>query len=301
VRITVVTAVLLGGVATQLANARQRADLALPHAVNVGVVQHQFLRRSPTWGDRRLGATIWYPSSRTGRSPAHAIVYSHGGCGGAPQAIAPLANALAAAGFVFVQFPHPGSADTDCATDGERYARALLERPADIAFVLDSLSTLMASRATQLFDLSVTFDGVGVIGHSQGAQAALLAGADDSRVAAILAISPSIAHPDTPAAVWSAVRREKAPVMLLHGGLDATWPSEGVERAFAALPSDVPRAYLEVAGMGHTPSGRDQLALVVRYASALFRYYLDHDAAARGDLMPSKAPPNVKFTSVRFP
>jgi predicted dienelactone hydrolase len=203
------------------------------------------------------------------------IVYSHGGCGGSPRSIAPLAEALAAAGFVFVQFPHPGSTTDDCAADGERYARALLERPGDISFVLDSLASVVPSNT----------GAVGVIGHSQGAQAALLAAEHDPRIAAVMAISPSIAHPDTPPAVWNAVRREKVPVMLLHGRLDDQWTSDGVQRAYDALPPNLPRAFLEIDGMGHTP-GREQLPIVIRDATALFRYYLNHDPAAR-DLLPS--------------
>jgi predicted dienelactone hydrolase len=279
---------------------RQRGGDAFAHDPVVGIVRHQFVRHSDSWGDRRLDATIWYPAA-AGTPPSHVIVYSHGGCGGSPQAIAPLANALAAAGFVFVQFPHPGSTADDCATDGERYARALLERPGDIGFVLDSLMTMMASSTTRLFDARIAFDAVGLIGHSQGAQAALLTAAGDPRVAAVLAISPSIAHPDTPPVVWDAVRRDRAPVMLLHGSLDESWPSDGVLRAFDALPADVPRAYLEVARMGHTPSGRDQLALIIRYATTLFRYYVNHESGARDDLMPSAAPPGVTFKSSRFP
>ena len=89
----------------------------------VGVSQQTFVRQSATWGSRTLAATIWYPAAGKagtlsqramiaatpgqGRFPL--VVYSHGGCGGSPKAIEPVALPIASSGFVFLQFPHPGS------------------------------------------------------------------------------------------------------------------------------------------------------------------------------------------------
>ena len=64
-------------------------------------------------------------------------------------------------------------------------------------------------------------------------------------------------------------------------------------RAFDSLPADSPRAYLEVAAMGHTASSPDDVALIVRNASGLFRYCLQHDKTASGVLERSAAPANV--------
>jgi pimeloyl-ACP methyl ester carboxylesterase len=125
--------------------------------------------------------------------------------------------------------------------------------------------------------------------------------AKDSRVRAALSISPSVAHPDTPAAVWQAVAKARAPVMILHGSRDALWASDGPLNAYDALPRDVPRAYLEVQGMGHTPSTADDIAVVLRYATAFFRYYLLGDVVAAAALAPGAAPANVAFRSSRFP
>jgi hypothetical protein len=43
------------------------------------------------------------------------------------------------------------------------------------------------------------------------------------------------------------------------------------------------------------------VALIVRYASGFFRYYLQQDRTASGVLEPSAAPANVSMKSVRFP
>ena len=68
---------------------------------------------------------------------------------------------------------HPGSAGDDCAANGERYRRALLERAGDITAVLDRLSVLATTPSWRLHGV-VDGGQAGVIGHSQGAQAALM-------------------------------------------------------------------------------------------------------------------------------
>jgi pimeloyl-ACP methyl ester carboxylesterase len=228
------------------------------------------------------------------------IVYSHGGCGGSPQAIDPIATAIARTGFVFVQFPHPGSTADDCVSEGERYARGLLERPDDIVYVLDALGQLNDGIAWRLHGV-VDSHRVGIIGHSQGGQTALMMSSRDSRVKATLSLSPSVAHPDTPAAVWQAITMAHAPAMIMHGTRDAIWTSDGPLRAYNSLPSDVPRAYLEIDGMGHTPSTADDVKTVLHYAIAFFRYFVRGDSSARGALVPTATPANVSFRSSRFP
>jgi dienelactone hydrolase len=280
----------------------------------VGVETDSFDRQSPTWGVRHLAATVWYPAAGerpAGRSsiadappsdwgPFPVIVYSHGGCGGSPQAIAPIATAIARTGFVFVQFPHPGSTTDDCASDGERYVRGLLERPEDIVHVLDGLGRLSRDASWRLHGI-VNSDRTGIIGHSQGAQTALMMPARDSRVKATLSISPSVAHQDTPAAVWRAISLAHVPVMIMHGTRDAVWTSDGPLKAYEALPSEVPRAYVEIAGMGHTPATPDEVAVVLRYATAFFRFYVQGDPTAGAALARGAAPPSVSIRSSRFP
>jgi predicted dienelactone hydrolase len=283
-------------------------------SVPVGVLTHLMTRDSASWGRRQLRTTIWYPAQTenanagdpitnaapSNRGPFPIVVYSHGGCGGSPQAIAPIAIPLAGAGFAVVQFPHPGSTADDCVSDGPRYTQALLERPDDILSVIDSLKTLDADSSWPLRGVLDT-GRVGILGHSQGGQTALMMPSRDTRVAAVLSISPSVAHPDAPPAIWEAIASVHVPVMIIRGARDAMWTSAGPLRAFDSLPADTPRAYLEVAAMGHTPSSPDEVAFIVRYASGLFRYYLQHDRTARGALEPSAAPAGVSMKSVRFP
>jgi predicted dienelactone hydrolase len=281
---------------------------------SVGVVTHAFDRQSSTWGVRHLAATIWYPAAfersearsatvdaqPSDRGPFPVIVYSHGGCGGSPQSIAPIAMSIARTGFVFVQFPHPGSMTDDCASDGERYVQGLLERPQDIVSVLDELAQLNGSPSWRLHGILDTHRA-GVIGHSQGAQTALMMPATDSRVKVTLAISPSVAHQDTPADVWRAIRVAHAPVMIMHGANDAAWTSEGPLKAYDSLPVVTPRAYIEITGMGHTPTTPAEITIVLRYATALFRFYLLGDRDAGATLASSAAPSSVSMRSSRFP
>jgi dienelactone hydrolase len=228
------------------------------------------------------------------------IVYSHGGCGGSPQAIAPIAISIARAGFVFVQFPHPGSTTDDCAADGERYVQGLLERPHDIVSVLDELGKLSSDASWRLHGV-VNSHRAGIIGHSQGGQTALMMPAMDSRVKAMLSISPSVAHQDTPAAVWEAISMARVPAMIMHGTNDGAWTSDGPLKAYESLADELPHAYLEITGMGHTPTAPAEVAIVLRYATAFFRFYVQGDRAAGAALVPGAAPPSVSMRSSRFP
>jgi predicted dienelactone hydrolase len=280
----------------------------------VGISQQTFVRRSATWGSRTLAATIWYPAAgkagppsqraitdappRQGRFPL--VVYSHGGCGGSAKAIEPVALSIASSGFVFLQFPHPGSTADDCVSGGERYTQALLERPDDIVHVVNELERLNDDILWHLHDIVET-SRIGIIGHSQGGQTALMMPARDPRVRAVLSLSPSVAHPDSPPALWQAISSARVPVMIVHGKLDTQWTSEGPLKAYDSIPSDTPRAYLELNGMGHTPSTPDDVALIIRYARALFQLYLRGDEAASELLDPSSAPPNVSFKSSHLP
>jgi len=110
---------------TALLPNQQRSAVAieLPRSdAPVGVVTHSLDRQSAAWRTWHLAA-IWYPvggeplaarstlpdAPPSGRGPFPILVYSHGGCGGSPQAMAPIATSIARAGFVFVQIPHPGA------------------------------------------------------------------------------------------------------------------------------------------------------------------------------------------------
>jgi pimeloyl-ACP methyl ester carboxylesterase len=125
--------------------------------------------------------------------------------------------------------------------------------------------------------------------------------AKDRRVRATLALSPSIAHPDTPTAVWQAISAIDAPVMIIHGTRDAQWTSDGPLRVYDALPFGIPRAYVEIDGMGHTPTSADDAALVLRYATAFFRYYLRDDREVAVALFGTVPPPRVSLRTSRFP
>jgi pimeloyl-ACP methyl ester carboxylesterase len=300
IRASVMIAILCSG----LQITSSKASPATRYAV--GVLQRTFVRESPVWGPRTLRATIWYPAidaadaSRAivnalpaeGRFPV--VVYSHGGCGGAAKAVEPVALPIVSNGFVFVQFPHPGSTSDDCVSGGERYTRALLERPDDIVDIVNELKRLNDDLSWPLHG-RVETSLVGIIGHSQGGQTALMMPARDPRVRATFSLSPSVAHPDSPPSLWDSIRACRVPVLIVHGERDATWTSEGPLKAYESLPAGTPKAYLEVSGMGHTPSSSDDIAFVVRYATALFQRYLKGDESAAAILAPSAAPATISF------
>jgi len=64
---------------------------------------------------------------------------------------------------------------------------------------------------------------------------------------------------------------------------------------------EVPRAYLEITGMGHTPTTPSEAAIILGYATAFFRCYVKGDRAASAALVPGAAPPSVSMRSARFP
>jgi len=207
---------------------------------------------------------------------------------------------LRAAGLYSFSFHIPVPPADDCVSGGERYTQALLERPDDIVHVVNELERLNDDISWHLHGIVET-SRIGIIGHSQGGQTALMMPARDSRVRAVLSLSPSVAHPDSPPALWQAISSARVPVMIVHGKLDTQWTSEGPLKAYDSIPSDTPRAYLELNGMGHTPSTPDDVALIIRYARALFRLYLRGDEAACELLDPASAPPNISFKSSQLP
>ena len=274
----------------------------------MGVTGRTFLQPTSK-GDRKLEVTLWYPgtSAPTDAKTAPArdiapaegarfpvVVYSHGGCGGDPASIEPLAVFLASRGFAFVQFPHPGSSRGDCASEGAKWAEALLERPDDIRYVLDALARLDTDSS---WGLSQRLDPsrAGLLGHSQGGQVAFLLPVVDNRVRAAIAISPSVAHPDTPRRVWESVSRSTCPTLIIYGQRDSTWTVDGPRRAYEGLPPATPAGFLQIAGMGHTPAIRADVEMIERYVLAWLLRYLKSDNSDLRLLSTAATPDGVRF------
>jgi len=145
---------------------------------------------------RELPLTIWYPSTGepgdaeyvdaapVGQWPL--IVFAHGFEASAAT-YAPLLRAVAAAGFVVVvpEFPLSSSTVDAAAVEGDEP-----EQANDIGFIIDTLTA-----GDPLVPLSNAIEPgpVGVMGHSDGAQTALLSGFApryrNERIGAVVAVS----------------------------------------------------------------------------------------------------------------
>lgn len=183
------------------------------------------------------------------------IVYSHG-LGGSVAGGGVWGQAWADAGFVVVHVQHPGS-DVDAVRAAPRTglgrisltdvasAAQLLARLQDVVFAIDEIARLkMLSKQWA----NVRADGVGVAGHSFGAHTALGVGGQrypghpglqDRRIAALIALSPTIPVMGSPTAAFADIT---LPTLCVTGTLDGDVLGNGAtpqRRAavFAALPA----------------------------------------------------------------
>jgi predicted dienelactone hydrolase len=277
-----------------------------------------------TWLDahrsRRLPVKIRWPDDAAGAGRPF-IVHSHG-LGGNREGGDAWGEAWRAAGFVVVHVQHPGS-DTRVLLQGMAELRAaataeqLIARVDDVRFVIGEVQGRAAARAGDW--ARVAADGVGVSGHSFGAQTVLalagrrypVEGPDlrDARVRAFIAFSPSLGEGGMSAQQqFGAIR---APMLLVTGSLDGD-PfgrySDGSRRAavFDGLPPGQ-RALLWLDGADHMTFGGNVAqrirgrgflrregdaaaledahhALVARASSDWWRAWLLGDDPARGRL-----------------
>ena len=228
-----------------------------------------------------------------GGGPAPLVVVLHGSGGFRPSLVS-LAESLAGEGFVALAGcwflgSAPGSpapADLIRCPDGPPFAGATTSSVASVKALLAAGRKLPGVRA----------GGVGLVGHSRGATAALLVASTGGDVQAVVAISPSgpaaPGGPDT--SPLSLAQSLAAPVLLLHGTADATVPvqlTSRYEQALRALGKPVEAHYYE--GAGHdlpfvAPTGAD----AVRRSAAFLAQHL-----GRG----SRADTTAPTISVRVP
>ena len=220
--------------------------------------------RFPTCNGKTLAG--WFvPASGPGPHPAVAVVH---GWGGNAETMLPLAAPLHAAGFAVLLFEARchGRSDEDSFASLPRFAE-------DCASAVDWLRVHAGLGSGDTA-------GIGLVGHSVGAGAVLLAAARDPGIAAVVSIA-AFTHPEAMMRRWFAfrgipqrplgslilryvervighrfddiapiatIRRLHCPVLLVHGAEDATVP---VEEAHAIHAAGGPNVQLKIVAGSH--------------------------------------------------
>ena len=157
-----------------------------------------------------------------------------------------MASAIASEGFTVITIDHPGESNIIEYPDGHTIYSNLSNanvddiapyaptRAADISFIIDQLGNM-----TDLLPANVSIDRVGVLGHSLGGAAAVLAASQDPRINAVINLdgpffgSLPAAGLSTPV-LYIATEREDDPRML------SIWPD-----------LTGPKLWIKVKGMAH--------------------------------------------------
>lgn len=184
--------------------------------------------------DRNLPTTVWMPTA-AGRFP---LVVFAAGYGLGPPAYARFCAQLASAGYVVAAPSFP----LEDPAQGHPLDRADLPNEAgDVSFVITSLENgAFASRLEP--------GKVAVVGHSDGADVALMVGYQqglvDQRVSAVVADAPDpMAGPIAPSS---------RPLLLMQGSADPVVPYSSSQTVFEQLGQvAVPVWYVTLLGAGH--------------------------------------------------
>ncbi len=221
-----------------------------------------------TWTDaarkRDVPVTVYLPAASS--PPAPVILFSHG-LGGSREGYAYLGRHWASNGFVSVHLQHLGS-DEEILRGAKHPVESLreailnpkntVERPKDVAFVLDELTRLNAVAGP--FQGRLDLKHVGVAGHSFGAHTAMsVAGMafpspgwnfTDKRVTAAVVLSPTTPRTQ-PEKRFGEVR---IPVMHMTGTADDS-PVGDTMAKDRRVPFDriqgVPQVLVTLAGGDH--------------------------------------------------
>ncbi len=209
---------------------------------------------------RNLPTFVWTPS---GPGPFPLVVFVHGYDKG-PLDYQRFCTTLASAGYVVAA---PSVPQEDPARDFSLDRTHLGAEAADVSFVVTALEGRPAEHVDDA--------RVAVVGHSDGADVALLAGYGtgtvDPRVGAVVADAPD---PMTVATVASHV-----PLLLVQGTADTVVPYSSSQTVFSQI--DAPIYFLSLLGADHLPTiaGGTRWTPVLDHAVALF---LDATVGDRG-------------------
>jgi fermentation-respiration switch protein FrsA (DUF1100 family) len=183
--------------------------------------------------ERALPTSVWMPTP-PGRYPL--IVFVHGYNVG-PSTYQRFLSTLASSGYVVAAPSFP----LEDPSRGYGLDRADLPNEAtDVSFVITSLlGGPLASR--------IDATRIGVVGHSDGADVALMVGYQvgkvDSRVGAIVS--------DAPDPMTGAIAPSGVPLLLMQGTADSVVPYSASQEVFQQVSA--PRYYLSLLGADHLP------------------------------------------------
>jgi dienelactone hydrolase len=202
---------------------------------------------SPAAPQRVITTKIRYPTA--GQQPAPLVVLIHGR-NGDPEQVDDLATAWAAAGFV-VAVPKLPRANAD--RTGKPRQIEVAEFPRDVSFVIDQLLRLDAAPAPNPLRGRIDAHEIGVGGISLGGMTAYGLVSNtcciDRRVKA--AILMAAVRPDFPHGTY---RRQRVPVMLVHGDLD-----RGYHWSVETYPElAAPKWFVTLHGAPHGPPFEDE-------------------------------------------
>ena len=181
-------------------------------------------------GHRSLATTLWSPA---GVGPFPLVVFVHGYDAG-PLNYQRFCSTLASAGYVVAA---PSFPLEDPAQGFALDETHLVDEVTDVAFVITALEQDAATRVNRA--------RVAVVGHSDGADVALLVGygpgSVDPRVGAVVASAPDTLTV-TPVA-------SHVPLLLVQGTADSVVPYSSSQSVYSQIQS--PTHYLSLVGADH--------------------------------------------------
>ncbi len=237
-------------------------------------------RGFPGKDDRSFNTTIWYPSDFDGPYPL--VVHSHGIVSSRTE-LAYLAEALASRGYVVVAADYPL---TSGATEGGANAADVINQPADISFLIDSVINLQGT--DKPFPGTIDQSRIGLTGFSLGGLTTYLATYHprwrDPRIAAAVAIAG-------PSAIFAPeyFRTTSVPLLAIAGTADAL-----IEHRRNA--EDIPRRAANASLV--TIEGGSHLGFT-GLADPMFRFSDNPDTLGCGAVMAVLGDdPNATFTTL---
>lgn len=226
--------------------------------------------RYPIAGVPGVGETL--DAAPLGAAPL--VVFAHG-FAAETETYAALLHEIAASGFVVAapEFPM-----TSAAIDGAPDEMDLVEEPRDLSFIIDSLTS--DPRPANLGSM-VRQGPVGLVGHSDGAQAVLLCAYApryrDDRVGAVVALSGRL---DAFGGRWFSA--PSAPLLAIHGSADGINPIDRSRELVEADP--YPAMFVSAEGGSHLEIASDPrfVPAVARLIADDLRWRLMDAPGARG-------------------
>jgi dienelactone hydrolase len=167
--------------------------------------------------ERRLAGTVWYPGDSAG-GPWPLVVYSHGFSSTRKGGVY-LAEQLASLGYVVVAVDYPL---THFSAPDRPYVRDVVNQPADISFLIDTLVARSAAADDPLYGM-VDADRIGVTGISLGGMTSTLVAYHPDMADLRIGAALSIAGPTAQFAGAFFTHRE-LPFLMLAGDIDALVP-----------------------------------------------------------------------------